>query len=113
MSDNLEGLQESPPGSAAQRETSSVEASRSGLRPGAISELLVELAKAPEGAAEERSWPHLSAGTVVGRFELVREIGHGSFGQVWEAIDRELDRPVAFKLWRPGRVRKIVARKRS
>ena len=39
----------------------------------------------------------LYRGSVVGRFELVREVGHGGFGAVWEALDRELKRRVAFK----------------
>jgi hypothetical protein len=39
----------------------------------------------------------LYRGSVVGRFELVREVGHGGFGEVWEARDRELKRRVAFK----------------
>ncbi|HSB20177.1 MAG TPA: protein kinase [Anaeromyxobacteraceae bacterium] len=39
----------------------------------------------------------LRPGAVVGRFELVREIGRGGFGVVWEARDRELGRAVAFK----------------
>jgi serine/threonine protein kinase len=38
----------------------------------------------------------------VGRFELVRELGRGGFGVVWEARDRQLGRSVAFKAVRPG-----------
>ena len=40
---------------------------------------------------------------MVGRFELVREVGRGGFGVVYEARDRELGRAVAFKAVRPGR----------
>jgi len=44
----------------------------------------------------------LKPGAVVGRFELVREIGRGGFGVVYEAWDRELGRAVAFKAVRAG-----------
>ncbi len=40
---------------------------------------------------------------MVGRFELVKEIGRGGFGVVWEAKDRELGRAVAFKAVLGGR----------
>jgi serine/threonine protein kinase len=39
---------------------------------------------------------------VVGRFELVRELGRGGFGVVWEAKDRQLGRSIAFKAVRAG-----------
>ncbi len=66
------------------------------MRPGALTALLREIAhgaKAP-GAGWERP---LEPGTVVGRFEIVRELGRGGFGVVYEARDRELGRAVAFK----------------
>ena len=42
------------------------------------------------------------AGTRLGRYELRRWIGRGGMGDVYEAFDGELARPVALKLLRPG-----------
>jgi TolB-like protein/Tfp pilus assembly protein PilF len=71
------------------------EGSGPGVEPGAMSALLAELAAAPGEAA---GWePRLRPGATVGRFELVREIGRGAFGVVYEARDTELGRAVAFK----------------
>jgi serine/threonine protein kinase len=73
-----------------------------GIRPGALSELIQELVRSPvdqPGASWERV---LRSGQVFGRYELVREIGRGGFGVVWEALDRELGREVAFKAVGPG-----------
>jgi tetratricopeptide (TPR) repeat protein/tRNA A-37 threonylcarbamoyl transferase component Bud32 len=38
----------------------------------------------------------------LGRYDLLEPVGRGSFGVVWRARDRELDRIVAIKLPRPG-----------
>ncbi len=75
-------------------------------RPAGISALLEELVTPDEdGAADAGAWrPAPTPGTVVGRFEIVRELGRGGFGVVYEAIDRDLGRSVAFKLLR-GSVR--------
>ncbi len=73
------------------------------VRPGALSALLQELAAAPPSFTESGDWDAgLRAGAVLGRFELVRELGRGGFGVVWEAKDCELGRRVAFKAVRAG-----------
>ncbi len=76
------------------------------VRPGALSALLQEIAAAPASAGE--GWDAgLSPGAVVGRFELIRELGRGGFGVVWEARDRELGRRVAFKAVQAGTRRNL------
>ena len=73
-----------------------------GVKPGALTALLQEVAAAPERREEEPL--SLPPGTVIGRFEIVRELGRGGFGVVYEARDRDLGRQVAVKLVRPGRI---------
>jgi serine/threonine protein kinase len=71
-------------------------------RPGAFTALLRQVAGTPE-AERGGAWGEaLRPGAVIGRFELVREIGRGGFGVVWEARDRDLGRSVAFKAVRAG-----------
>jgi serine/threonine protein kinase len=76
------------------------------IRPGTFTALLRELAAAPS-AEPEGAAVALRPGAVVGRFELVRELGRGGFGVVWEAKDRELGRRVAFKAVRAGARRDV------
>ena len=65
------------------------------VRPGAFSALLEELVRSPD---ERATWDSaLEPGAVIGRFELVQEIGRGGFATVYEARDRALGRTVAFK----------------
>src|SRR5512137_1232754 len=73
-----------------------------GVEPGALSALLQEVAAAPE--VREAESVSLAPGTLIGRFEIIRELGRGGFGVVYEAKDRDLGRPVAVKLVRPGRI---------
>ncbi len=69
---------------------------------GALTRLLEAIAHAPSGGLPSSDAPGLNPGTRVGRFEVVREIGRGGFGAVYEAVDGELGRHVALKLIRPG-----------
>ncbi|MBI5066792.1 MAG: protein kinase [Deltaproteobacteria bacterium] len=70
---------------------------------GDLTALLEALAKAPEpgGAWAEELCP----GETLDRFQVLRELGRGGFGAVYEALDRELGRRVALKTLRPGRAR--------
>lgn len=50
------------------------------------------------------SWTELHAGETVGDFELIRPLGHGGMGEVWEARQHSLGRRLALKLVLPRRV---------
>ena len=71
-------------------------------RPTRLSALIREVAGEPE--APPSAWGEaLKPGAVVGRYELVRELGRGGFGVVYEAVDRESGEAVALKAVLPGR----------
>lgn len=68
----------------------------------ALSALVKEMF-ARDAAAPEARWISVAqADSVAGRFELIREIGRGGFGIVYEARDVQLGRTVAFKALLPG-----------
>jgi len=96
-SDPTRGGAALPPSSPydPERATSSQEQER-------ISAFLKELARSPAGDPRD-AFAGFRVGERVGRFELLREMGRGGFGVVYEALDHELGRAVAFKAVRPGR----------
>ena len=54
----------------------------------------------------------LTRGIRVGdRYRLERELGHGTAGTTWEAVDERLDRPVALRLFAPGSDRRTIVRR--
>ncbi len=68
--------------------------------------------------ADEAEWlrkrhsASLSAGSRIGRYQLVAPLGRGAFAVVWRARDAELDRDVALKAPRPDLVDDVhVARR--
>jgi hypothetical protein len=54
------------------------------------------------GAGSPTSPPTSAPATVLGDFRLLREIGRGGMGVVWEATQISLDRRVAIKVLAPG-----------
>src|SRR5512143_319738 len=73
-----------------------------GITPGRLTALLQQIAAVSDVEPETGWVTCLAPGAVVGRFEMVREIGRGGFGVVWEARDRDLGRSIAFKAVRAG-----------
>lgn len=67
------------------------------VAPGVVTDFLARLARAPQRGMPG-GVPPLRPGQLLGRFEIVREIGRGGFGTVYEARDRSLPRKVALKV---------------
>jgi serine/threonine protein kinase len=82
----------------------------SGLRRIAPEDLAIESPLPPDlvAASSRAAEEHVSATEVaerrLGKFELLEELGIGSFGRVFRARDTELNRIVALKLLRAGRL---------
>ena len=68
-------------------------------------------ARSARGAGPPGS-PAPSAAAALGKFELLEELGAGSFGHVFRARDTELDRMVAIKILRAGRLASRGGRRR-
>jgi hypothetical protein len=70
---------------------------------GALTRLLEELARPTEPSLALPPEATLDLGEIVNRYALVRVVGRGGFGLVYEARDLQLGRSVALKVLRPGR----------
>lgn len=68
-----------------------------GAYPGALTPVLTELSRAPEAPLWQRA---LVPGEVLDRYEIIKELGAGSLGVVYQAHDRKKNRPVAIKALR-------------
>src|SRR5262249_14354088 len=61
-------------------------------------------ARALRAGATTDSWTTAEGPRRLGKFELLEQLGVGSFGSVFRARDTELDRTVAIKILRAGRL---------
>jgi serine/threonine protein kinase len=64
--------------------------------------------EASQSSHGEMVWPPAQ----LGHFRILREIGHGGMGYVYEAEDEKLTRQVAVKVLRPDRTRRVGAAER-
>ena len=71
--------------------------------PGTLTSLVEEVFRGSSVDGRNAWAEGLSPGTAIGRYDLIREVGRGGFGVVWEARDRELGRRVAVKVIRVRR----------
>jgi serine/threonine protein kinase len=85
----LEGLKR--PGDAAEKDGDVVPAD------------LLGVARSARRRAAAGDGGGIAAGRRLGKFELLEELGMGSFGRVFRALDSELERTVAVKVLRAGR----------
>lgn len=67
-----------------------------------LSALLAEMVRTQEVAVADSWSPEVQPGGAIGRFKLVRELGRGGFGVVYEAVDGDLSRTVALKVVKAG-----------
>ena len=81
--------------------------------PGTLTSLVNEVFRGSSDDGRSEWVEGLSPGTALGRYDLIREVGRGGFGVVWEARDRDLGRTVAFKALRArgeaGREKRLLA----
>lgn len=65
---------------------------------------LMAAAQSSRGSHSPKAWLAAQSTRRLGKFELIEELGLGSFGYVFRARDTELDRTVAIKVLRAGRL---------